>query len=361
MELHLPTDKIIKTYQRFSLPIPSQEPVDVKKLEFFYIGTQVRHISKLTDFFEFGYTTISPDQAIFTLKRLLKRTEDVTIPDVIIVEAGIGIEKLMELHRFISGYKILADMPFIVEGTGLSRTAIAELKRHTFIDEILFMTEFAGAEVAQKVKFVKKVKQNWVHQPATCSVEKSFPLFPDLRSFFKRVLDIAITASLLLVLSPVMLLLALAIKLDSNGPVLQASKRIGRGYKPFDLLKFRTTVSGDHEDDPVQLSRMGLVLQKTGLNDLPQLLNVLMGDLSLVGSRPLTPTEAAKLTTDYWSKRFLSPAGITGLWQFKKEKELLPVEECQSVENGFADQPDLLYDLWVIANRPPAMVQERNA
>ena len=358
MELHLPTEKIINTYKRFSLPIPSQEPVDVKKLEFFYIGTQVRHISKLTAFFEFGYTTVSPEQAIFTLKRFLKRTENVTIPDVIIVEAGIGIEKLMELHRFISEYKILADMPFIVEGTGLSHAAIAELKRHTFIDEILFLTEFAGAEVAQKVKFLKKVKQARVHQAATCVVEKSFPLFPDLSTFFKRVLDIAITASLLLGLSPVMLLIALVIKMDSHGPVLHASRRIGRGYKPFDLLKFRTTVAGD---DAVQLSRMGWFLQKTGLDDLPQLLNVLLGDLSLVGSRPLTPAEAAKFTTDHWSRRFLSPAGITGLWQFRKEKELLPVEECQSNDNGFVDQPDLLYDLWVMANRPPAIIPERNA
>lgn len=361
MELHLPTDKIIKTYQRFSLPVPSQDPVDVKKLEFFYIGTQVRHISKLTGFFEFGYTTISPDQAIFTLKRFLKRTGEVTIPDVIIVEAGIGIQKLMELHRFISGYKILSDMPFIVEGTGLSRAAVAELKRHAFIDEILFMTEFAAAEVAQKVKFIKKVKQTYVHQPATCAVERSFPLFPDLRSFFKRVLDIAITSGLLLVLSPVMMLIALAIKLDSNGPVLHGSRRIGRGYKPFDLMKFRTTVPGDQADGAEQLTRIGWALQKTGLNDLPQLLNVLMGDLSLVGSRPLTPAEAAKLTTDYWSKRFLSPAGITGLWQFRKESALLPESVCQSTENGFADQPDLLYDLWAMANRSPAMIQERNA
>ena len=202
MELRLPTDKIIKTYKRYSLPIPSQEPVDIKKLEFFYIGTQVRHTGKLTGFFEFGYTSTSPDQAIFTLKRLLKKTEHVTIPDVIIAEAGIGIEKLIELHRFISGYTILADMPFIVEGTGLSHTEVAELKRHTFIDEILFLTEFAGAEVAQKVKFFKKVKQARVHQAATCVVEKSFPLFPDLSTFFKRVLDIAITASLLLPFAP---------------------------------------------------------------------------------------------------------------------------------------------------------------
>lgn len=349
MEIRLPKEKIVRTYQRFSLPIQAQEPLEVKKLAFFYIGTQAHHIQKLSGFFEFGYATISPGQAIYTLKRFLNTSPTVTIPDVIIADAGIGIEKLTELHRFASGCKMLADMPFIVEGTSLSHAGITELKRYAFIDEILFLDEFSAPALLQKLSFLKKVKQQWVRRQNSCKVEKSFPLFPDMRSFFKRVLDIAIAAVLLVALSPLLLLIALAVRLESPGPVLQGYKKIGRGFRLFNLLKFRTG------------SKAGLFIRKTGLDNLPQLFNVLVGDLSLAGNRPLSPGQAARLTTDACVTRFLAPAGLTGLWQFRKSSEELPAEEYLETDNGFAGQSDLVYDLWALANTPQLMIQKTNA
>lgn len=318
MEIRLPKETLLKTYQRYSLPAHHKvaaEPGTVKKLEFFYIGSNTHHIDKLKEFFEFGYSTSSADHAMITLKRLLKKTDDVTIPDAIIAEAGMGVEKLKELHAFIAGYNILAGMPLIVEATGLSREQLSEWKQYTHIDEILYLTEFSGAQLQQKVNFLKKVKQRCVYEPATCKVEKRFPLFADISSFLKRTLDLAIATWLLLMLSPAMLLIALAIKLESQGPVFTGHKRVGRGYKVFDLLKFRIAVQGG------AITKTGLVLRKTGLDELPQLLNVVMGDLSLVGNRPLMLHEAALLTTDEGAKRFLQPAGITGLWQFRKESQ----------------------------------------
>jgi hypothetical protein len=115
----LPTKKIINTYKRYSLPVAEKEPTDISQLQFFYIGTQIRNIAKLKESFEFGYTGISAESATFSLKRLLKKQDAVIIPDMIIAEAAQGTEHLVELHKFIYAHKIMADVPFIVEVTGL--------------------------------------------------------------------------------------------------------------------------------------------------------------------------------------------------------------------------------------------------
>jgi lipopolysaccharide/colanic/teichoic acid biosynthesis glycosyltransferase len=372
----LPAEKIIQTYKRFSLPVAETETTNTKKLEFFYIGTQSRYICKLKDFFEFGYTAVSTESALVTLKRLLKKKEDVTIPDMIVVEAGVGTEKLVELHRFLSAHTLLADVPFIVEATGLPAAALAAFKRHTFIDELLFLNEFTAPELLQKVNFLKKVKHKWMHEPKACAVESSIPAFPNVRSFLKRVLDLVLSTFLLIVLSPVMLLIALAVKLESGGPVLYISKRTGRGYRIFDFYKFRTTVAGEDENSndtahaneykpeqhDARVTRTGMFLRKTSLDELPQLLNVWLGDMSLVGNRPLPLHEAAKLTTDEWAKRFMVPAGMTGLWQIQKRgKDVMSVEERISLDNDCAEKSDLLYDFWIMANTPPAIIKNTNA
>lgn len=353
----LPTEKIINTYKRYSLPVHETEAANVK-LQFFYIGTQSRYTGKLKDFFEFGYTSVSIESAIFTLKRLLRKKEEVTIPDMIIAEGTLGTEKLVELHRFLSTDKIFADIPFIIDGSGLSGTELAAFKRYAFIDELLFMNEFTMPDLLRKVTFLKKVKQQWVHQRASCAVEASFPVFPNISSFLKRGLDVFFSLSMLLVLGPVMLLIALAVKIESGGPVLHISKRTGRGYRIFDLYKFSTLLPGANE----KMTRVGWFLHKTGLDELPQLLNVLLGDMSLVGNRALPLHEAARLTTNECAKRFMNPAGITGLWQAEKtEKNIMSVAEGAAKDGDFADKSDLLYDIWMMANKPPAIIHKTNA
>jgi len=350
---HLPTtEKIINTYKRYSLPVHETEAAEVK-LQFFYVGKQNRYTEKLKNFFEFGYTAVSVESAIFTLKRLLKKKEPVTIPDMIIVEGSLGTDSLVELHRFLSTDKVFAQTPFIVEGSGLSQTELATLKHYKFIDELLLLNEFAAQELLQKINFLKKVKQKWVQQPADCAVESSFPMFSDIGSFFRRALDVLFSSLLLLVLGPVMLLIALIIKLESGGPVLYISQRVGRGYRVFDFYKFRTMISEDEEKVNTQrLTRTGWFLHKTSLDILPQLLNVLFGDMSLVGNRPLPLHEAARFTSNEWAKRFMMPAGMLE----KEEKDLLVPEQG----NG-AGNPDLLYELWSMTNKPPAMMQKTNA
>lgn len=182
----------------------------------------------------------------------------------------------------------------------------------------------------------------------------------------KRVFDI-IGASLGILFSiwiwlPVMI----AIRLESKGPVVYKSKRVGFGYQVFEFLKFRSMFAdsdqklnsykhlnqyGENESgesifvkiqqDP-RITRVGRFIRKYSIDELPQLLNVLRGDMSLVGNRPLPLYEAEMLTKDQWIARFLAPAGITGVWQVSKrgnadmsteERIMMDVEFAKSQEN----------------------------
>jgi lipopolysaccharide/colanic/teichoic acid biosynthesis glycosyltransferase len=149
----------------------------------------------------------------------------------------------------------------------------------------------------------------------------------------KRFFDVAVCVLLLPVVLPLLLLCALAIRLDSPGPILIAQERTGRDGTPFRMLKFRTMVRNAAElktqlahlnvlpppdfkipDDP-RITRVGKFLRQTSLDELPQLLNVLRGDMSLVGPRP---TSFAPTTYELWHTHRLDVTpGITGLWQVK--------------------------------------------
>ncbi len=156
--------------------------------------------------------------------------------------------------------------------------------------------------------------------------------------FLKRLMDVTASCALFLLLSPVMLLLALAVKLDSDGPALFCQKRCGKNGEDFAMYKFRTMVkdaAGQQKkltvknnidgpmfklvDDP-RITRVGKFLRKTSLDELPQLLNVLKGEMSLVGPRPLIMDEM-KFSPSWRSIRLKVKPGITGLWQIQGRSE----------------------------------------
>lgn len=150
-------------------------------------------------------------------------------------------------------------------------------------------------------------------------------------SLTKRILDLGISLLGLLVFSPLILVISILIKLTSNGSVFFVQKRTGKQGKTFDIVKFRTMRKAavsqqwrfkrqNEADGPVfkirndpRYTKFGKVLSKTGLDELPQLINVLKGEMSLVGPRPLPISEAAKLTADQ-KKRHLIKPGLTSLW-----------------------------------------------
>jgi len=114
------------------------------------------------------------------------------------------------------------------------------------------------------------------------------------------------------------------------------------------------------KDDP-RITKVGKLLRNTSIDELPQLFNVLIGDMSIVGNRPLPLYEAEKLTTDKYALRFLAPAGITGLWQVEKRgKGEMSEEERLMLDNTYAKNHSFLNDMRLIMKTIPALFQKEN-
>ncbi|GAA4911903.1 sugar transferase [Mucilaginibacter defluvii] len=246
----------------------------------------------------------------------------------------------------------------------------------------------------------------------------------------KRIFDIVFAGGVLLILSPLFLIIYLAIKLESRGPAFYYSLRVGTGYNVFKFYKFRSMyVNADqrikdlkhlnqytidaqskqeksasdntnylcaectqygkcqfplHADkvtwcekqyisskreggdsaffkiknDP-RITKIGNFIRNTSIDELPQLWNVIKGDMSIVGNRPLPLYEAEKLTTDKYALRFAAPAGITGLWQVEKRgKAEMSEEERLMLDNYYAEHHSLWNDARVILKTIPALLQK---
>jgi exopolysaccharide biosynthesis polyprenyl glycosylphosphotransferase len=195
--------------------------------------------------------------------------------------------------------------------------------------------------------------------------------------FAKRMFDLAVTFTLSIVLLPVLVVIALAIKLTSSGPIFFSQERSGLRGRPFQLLKFRTMVVGAENmvetlldlneasgplfkirDDP-RVTPVGKVLRKWSLDELPQLINVWRGEMSLVGPRPPLPKEVA--TYDDWVMgRLEVRPGITGLWQVSGRSDLA-FEEYVRLDLFYIENWSLAYDLFILVKTVPIVVSTKGA
>lgn len=242
----------------------------------------------------------------------------------------------------------------------------------------------------------------------------------------KRAFDIVFSGLALLALSPLFLIIYLAVRLESKGPAFYYSLRVGTGYEIFRFYKFRSMYTGTDaklrelkhlnqygaatsvenensrmeaidlavdgkqamlyadgeamteeeakrkkklkegatfikiKNDP-RITRVGQFIRNTSIDELPQLWNVLKGDMSIVGNRPLPLYEAEKITTDQFSMRFLAPAGITGLWQVtKRGKGDMSEEERMELDNSYAKNYSFWFDIKLILKTIPALLQKEN-
>lgn len=289
----------------------------------------------------------------------------------------------------------------------------------------VFTTRFDKASMYSRIGFVI---ENW-EAISKGSKARTQELYKT--PVAKRIFDIAFSTLALLMLSPFLLIIIIALKLESKGPVFYYSLRVGTGYRIFKFYKFRsmyvnadqrlkdlkhlnqynidgaaakeeTTLSNTlcaecqrngtkcqmslfadkHswcekqyasykqanagsaffkiKDDP-RITKVGKILRNTSIDELPQLFNVLIGDMSIVGNRPLPLYEAEKLTTDKYVPRFIAPAGITGLWQVEKRgKGEMSEDERLMLDNKYAKNHSLLYDLQLICKTIPALFQKEN-
>ncbi|HTL07043.1 MAG TPA: sugar transferase [Chitinophagaceae bacterium] len=370
-----------KKYRHYTVnSFTEKELITEKKREFFYIGKDSFIIDSLVQSFESGYAAENVDNAISILSKVIEKRN--IYPDVILADAAIGAPALQSFYKFIAGNRRLAAVPFLVESTDAAPRELVELRKLSFVDEIISMHRQSD-KLLSKIYFIKKIKD----ASNIKSLQQNIGQSPDLSTvnndIFKRIFDIVVAAIILLALLPVFGLIALAIRLESKGPVFYISKRAGRGYRVFNFFKFRTMEAGADKkvnqlshlnqynaaagngpvffkvnNDP-RITKVGAFLRNTSLDELPQFINVLLGDMSLVGNRPLPLYEAETLTTDDWAARFMAPAGITGLWQIKKRgQDDMSVEERIGLDIAYANRNNFMYDLWIMANTPTALIQK---
>jgi lipopolysaccharide/colanic/teichoic acid biosynthesis glycosyltransferase len=182
-----------------------------------------------------------------------------------------------------------------------------------------------------------------------------------------RALDVAVSAVLLLVLVPVFLIVAVAIRLDSSGRVLYRQRRVGRNQLPFtvrELAPGETHAQRDESNffkmaNDTRVTRVGRFLRKSSMDELPQLWNVLRGDMSLVGPRPPIPYEVEHYPP-HWFDRFAVKPGMTGLWQVSGRSEL-GLEEMVALDVEYARSRSLWLNLKILARTVPAVFAGRGA
>ena len=193
----------------------------------------------------------------------------------------------------------------------------------------------------------------------------------------KRLLDLLVGSAALALATPVIAVAGMAIKLDSPGPVFHRSIRVGRGGRRFTFLKLRSMQVGAEElrslllhlnqaqgpafklhNDP-RVTRVGRILRKMSLDELPQLWHVLRGEMSLVGPRPPFPEEVEKY--EPWMLRRLSvPPGLTCLWQVRGRSDL-SFDEWMRLDLEYVERCSLLLDLEILALTVPAVLLARGA
>jgi exopolysaccharide biosynthesis polyprenyl glycosylphosphotransferase len=193
----------------------------------------------------------------------------------------------------------------------------------------------------------------------------------------KFTFDILASAALLIMFSPLILGIALAIKLDSRGPVLFRQRRIGLRGRSFTMLKFRTMRDGaDREVEQLRtemgvedvmfklpadprITKVGRWLRRSSLDELPQLLNVVKGDMSLVGPRPALPEEVTRYA-DWHADRLEVPPGLTGLWQISGRADL-PFDDSVRLDLFYIENWSLAYDLYILAKTVLVLLSHRGA
>lgn len=297
------------------------------------------------------------------------------IPYAIMVDFKSLQEDNFRFLNLIKSKPQLKELPFIVY-KGCTKACDSQSLLQLGIDDC-FELPMDWKRLKNRIDFLHTFKSKLLQEPTEIEELPGYKIPLD-----KRVFDIVCSSIILLFASPFLILIALFIKLTSKGNIIYKSKRVGTGYRVFNFLKFRSMYpdadkrleelrhlnqykDGDStfvkfKNDP-RITPIGRLIRKTSLDELPQLINVLKGDMSLVGNRPLPLYEAELLTKDDWAKRFLAPAGITGLWQVSKRgKDDMSTEERIDLDCEYADKYSLWYDFKLIAKTLPAMIQHED-
>ena len=226
--------------------------------------------------------------------------------------------------------------------------------------------EFANENVVQNISNLTLTKRRTRVSKNQCYV------------YIKRIIDCIISSIALIILLPIFLIIAIAIKLDSKGPIFFAHTRIGKNGKPIKIYKFRTMVVNAEElikkftpeqmkeykknyklnNDP-RITKVGNILRKTSLDELPQLINIIKGDLALIGPRPVVNAELEKYGEN--ASKFLSVTpGLTGNWA-ANGRSISAYEERMQLELYYVDNISLKMDIEIFFKTIIAVIKREGA
>ena len=358
--------------------------------------------SHLEDFlFEAGFEVISFNQekkAFYALKE--RGQQNKTQPAAILCEYKKD-GSYRQLLKYAKGIRV----PAIVLSEENSHEAMKEAFDHGASDFFSY-----GIDMEALTFRINSLDQ-WKAKPVKKPIAMQYQI-----PVGKRVFDLAVSLFLIIMLLPLFIFVGLAIKLTSRGPIFYSSPRVGTGYKIFPFYKFRSMrvnadkllknmkhlnhydVSESLQDDiqiessgPMlvgddamiseeeylqqvdkenkqafvkfkndpRITKIGHFIRMTSIDELPQLFNVLLGHMSIVGNRPLPLYEAEKLTSDDWTLRFLAPAGITGLWQVTERGKASTSEDSRKMLDVlYAKKYSMWMDLKILIKTPLAAFQQ---
>ncbi len=392
-------------------------------LQLLYIGTNeglIREFTEKTEMF-----SLSQFDNGLKAHNYLSSNE---VIDAIICEVQIHGMNVFEYVALIRGNQRLLKTPIILvafeKDDALFKKALAA--KGTIDD--LYFPPIKTDQLYSRILSIKKYYEEIIEQKVSKKEKYEYKI-----PFLKRTFDIVVSSLVILLISPILIIVALAIRLESKGPVVYKSKRVGTGYKIFDFLKFRSMYTGadaklaelkhlnqysnkksgdtvsntidtncpecaklpdGHYCSPLlyikghklcesyyfklkkekgdsafikisndpRITKVGNFIRNTSIDELPQLINVLKGDMSIVGNRPLPMYEAELLTSDDWSLRFMGPAGITGLWQveLRGKKGVMSEDERKTLDNQYAKNYSFWGDIKLILRTIPALLQRDN-
>jgi exopolysaccharide biosynthesis polyprenyl glycosylphosphotransferase len=272
----------------------------------------------------------------------------------------------------------LDELPAVLERHGIERVVVAPAREGgDDVADVIRLATACGVRVAVLPRLLEVIGTSVDFDDLGGQVllgVRGFGLSPSSR-VLKRVFDMVVASLVVVVLSPLLLAIALAIKLTSRGPVLFRQTRVGRHGRDFEMLKFRTMVHGADEhkqdllalneaapmfkiaDDP-RTTRVGRFLRRRSLDELPQLFNVLRGDMSLVGPRPLV-TEEDRLFSGWQRRRYHVAPGVTGPWQILGSSRV-PMGDMLTIDYLYCANWSLWLDAKILARTIPYVLSRRS-
>jgi len=282
----------------------------------------------------------------------------------------------------------LDDLPAITAAHGVQNAVVAlPLRAHSRLVSVCHTLQESGIRVHVvpdlfTLSFPSATLDGFGGIPV---LDLGQPGIKGLRRIYKRTFDVLVTSLILVFALPVMAVVALAVKLDSPGPVLYRQKRIGEHGQAFHMLKFRSMYVNNNDaihreyvkrlirentaladgagslkmtHDP-RITRVGRIIRKTSLDELPQLFNVLLGEMSLVGPRPPIPYEVEEYQT-WHARRFEAIPGITGMWQVYGRNRV-SFDEMVRMDIDYIEKQSVWLDLKLLIQTPLALFTGRGA